>query len=321
MTTGLFPLEDAYVGDPLLPDMDHPTPPEVVASLTPAQRKQRVHLLTDQARRIAADGTNYYRRGRKIAARCILLSGGDDSTAIAHLFRESATHIVHVNTGTGVPETTEYVRSLAKLWGIQLIEATPPDSYEDLVLGRVKTKAGEDIWPGGFPGPGSHGVMYQRLKERALDKARHQLGIANSRTQCAVWIAGRRREESKRRADIPLHESDGSVIWVSPVANWTKLDLNTYRSMNPDIPRNPVAAQLHMSGECLCGAYAHPGELDELGFFYPAVKARIVALQEQVKAAGYVEPHCVWGHGQGGKVSKPGRLCTSCDARFEIPPA
>jgi len=159
--------------------------------------------------------------------------------------------------------------------------------------------------------------MYQRLKERALDLARHELGIANSRKQAGVWIAGRRREESKRRSDIPLHEADGSVIWVSPVANWTKLDLNTYRSMNPDIPRNPVAAQLHMSGECLCGAYAHPGELDEIGFFYPDTRDRIVALQREVAAAGWVEPHCRWGHGQGGKVAKPGRLCSSCDFRFE----
>jgi 3'-phosphoadenosine 5'-phosphosulfate sulfotransferase (PAPS reductase)/FAD synthetase len=197
------------------------------------------------------------------------------------------------------------------------VEVRGGDTYEDLVLGNVKTKGtGEDVWPGGFPGPGAHGTMYQRLKERALDKARHELGVANSRTKATVWIAGRRRQESARRSDIPLHESDGSVIWTSPIAMWTKLDLGTYRKMF-DVPCNEVAELLHMSGECLCGAYAHPGELNEIGDWFPDVRAEIEALEAKVRAAGIPEPFCNWGHGQAGtgKASRPGRLCESCDFR------
>lgn len=310
----LFPVADAYAGDPLYPDLETVTPAEVVAELSGRDRVKRVVRLTQQAREILTDAMEAHGRGRDIVARCVLFSGGDDSTAVLHLFRRIATHAVHVNTGTGIPETGEYVRDLTRRWGIPLVEVAPDDTYEDLVMGRVTTRAGERVWPGGFPGPSAHGLMYQRLKERALDKARHRLGVANSRSTAAVWIAGRRRQESDRREDIPLHESDGTVIWASPVAMWTKLDLATYRRMH-DVPRNPVSEHLHMSGECLCGAFAHAGELDEIGFFYPEVAARIRGLQDRVAAAGYGEPYCQWGHGIGGKPQATGRLCQSCDAR------
>jgi 3'-phosphoadenosine 5'-phosphosulfate sulfotransferase (PAPS reductase)/FAD synthetase len=313
---GLFGVEVAYDDNPVNPQQDRPTPADVVAALSRNDRALRVRHLTSQAHAILAEGTAAHLRGRSVAATCVLLSGGDDSTAIAHIFRKQASHFVHVNTGTGIPQTTEFVREVTAGWGVPLIEVAPPNSYRDLVLGRVKTKgSGEDVWPGGFPGPGAHGTMYQRLKELSLDQVRHILGIANSRTECAVWIAGRRRQESERRADIPRHEADGSVTWVSPVVNWTKLDLATYRQLH-DVPRNPVSANIHMSGECLCGAFAKPGEMEHIGFFYPEVKARFEALQEEVTAAGVPEPWCTWGHGQGGSPKKPstGRLCSSCDA-------
>lgn len=315
MTAPLFPAADAYEGDPLNPDLEVVAPAEIVAALTQPEREQRVHALTAQAKVILDDAIDTHIGNRTLAATCVLFSGGDDSTTILHLFRDVASHVVHVNTGTGIPETRDYVHKVVAEFGLPLVEVEPDDSYEDLVLGNVKTRKGEDVWSGGFPGPGAHGTMYQRLKERALDKARYELGVANSRTKCALWIAGRRREESKRRADVPLHEADGTVVWASPVAMWTKLDLNTYRQMF-NVPRNPVSAILHMSGECLCGAFAHPGELDEIRDWFPQHAAWIEGLQQKVRAAGYTEPHCNWGHGQGGAVNKPtGRLCTSCDFR------
>jgi hypothetical protein len=171
------------------------------------------------------------------------------------------------------------------------------------------------VWPGGFPGPGAHAFIYARIKERALDKARHTLGVAGSSKKAVLWLAGRRRQESERRADIPLHEADGTVIWCSPLAMWTKLDLNTYRLMHGDVPRNWVADLMHMSMECLCGAYAKPGELDAIRVHFPALAAEIDALAEQVRESGLVDERwCEWGHGLG-KPSGSGRLCSSCDAR------
>lgn len=315
MSDTLFTDSYVYAGDPTAPDMERPTPLPIVAALTRPDRELRVRRLIDQSHHIYDVAVTECLRDRELIAQCVLFSGGNDSTTLAHLFRRRATHAVMGNTTIGIERTRKYVRDTCESWALPLIEVTPDDSYRDLVLGRVKTKStGEDVWPGGFPGPGAHGTMYQRLKERAFDKARHELGIANSRTKAALFIAGRRRQESERRADIPLWESDGTVIWVSPLAFWTKPDLNTYRLMYRDVPRNDVSDALHMSGECLCGAYAHTGELDEIGYFYPDVRADIEALQDEVRAAGFVEPWCTWGHGQG-KPGKSGRLCGSCATR------
>ena len=292
---------ETYTPDPLHPDTIAPTPAHLVAALTPAQRITRVVRLMDQATHIYNIALREHLGKRSVAAICVLFSGGNDSTTLAHLFKDHATHFVHANTTIGIEQTRQFVRDTSAAFGVPLIEKKPPISYRELVLER------------GFPGPGMHWKMYQRLKERALDAARHELGVANSRKKAAVFIAGRRRDESERRSDIKLHEKDGSVIWVSPIAFWTKLDLATYREMHPDVPRNEVSDLIHMSGECLCGAFAHPGELDELGYWFPEVRAEIEALQEEVKAAGHEEPFCQWGHGRGSS-SKKGRLCSSCTA-------
>ena len=314
MTT-LFPEADAYNGDPLHPNLKTPTPATIVTSLSRSDRQRRLQHLIDQSHGIYDSALETLLNGRQLIAECLLFSGGNDSTTLAHLFRNKATHAIHANTTIGIEETRQYVRDTCKQWGLPLIEEHAPDTYENLILGNTKTSKGEPVWTPGFPGPGSHNFMYTRLKERALDKARHTLGIANSNHKAATFIAGRRRQESNRRTNIPLSEADGTIIWISPIAMWTKPDLNTYRHTHPDLPHNEVSDRLHMSGECLCGAFAHPGELEEIRYHYPHVAAHIDTLQHKARTAGIPEPFCNWGHGQGKPKGPTGRLCSSCDAR------
>lgn len=302
----LISVAEAWDSDPTRPGLDVPTPLDVVATLSPADRQRRVRALIEQARAIYDDAVATYVGARELVASCLLFSGGNDSTVLAHLFRGTATHAIHANTTIGIEQTRQFVRDTCAAWRLPLIEKIAPVSYRELVLDQ------------GFPGPGMHWKMYGRLKERCLDAARHDLGIANSTKRCAAYIAGRRRQESKRREDVPLYEPDGSVFWVSPLAMWTSLDMSTYRQMHDDVPRNEVSDLLHMSGECLCGAFAHPGELDEIGDWFPEVRVEIEALQAEVRAAGHPEPVCRWGHGQGVP-SKSGRLCSSCAAWVELP--
>ncbi len=117
-------------------------------------------------------------------------------------------------------------------------------------------------------------------------------------------------------------EREGSIVWVSPLVNWTALDLNTYRIMHPDVPRNEVSDLLHMSGECLCGSFAHSNELDEIALWFPEVAAEIRALEVEVLATGrFPEYRCRWGWGGDRETlrrsRRSGRLCSSCDARFQ----
>lgn len=275
--------------------------------LTP-NRRDRLKRLMDESQQIlsAAIREHIIDDGKQLAGIVTMFSGGDDSTTLAHLFRDTVDAAAHANTGIGIEQTRQFVRDTCAAWDLQLIEKHPPVSYDELVIDQ------------GFPGPGMHWKMYQRLKERCFRQIRAEF-VTNPRNERVLFLAGRRRDESDRRATILESERDGSVVWVSPLVNWTKLDLNTYRALHPDVPRNPASATLHMSGECLCGAFAHEGELDEIGEWYPAVRDRIVALEAQVRAAGHREPKCRWGWGAGSEQlispRRSGPGCNACDAR------
>lgn len=282
--------------------LDIELPLDGIARLTRTGREARLTELVADADRILREALAEHQGDRAIVGTVFLFSGGNDSTVLAHLFRDRATHAAHANTTIGIEATRQFVRDTCRGWGLPLIEETAPTSYRELVIER------------GFPGPAMHWKMYQRLKERCLEAVRRQL-VTNPYRERVVFLTGRRRDESKRREDIVEHERRGSTIWASPLANWTSLDLNTYRLLHPDCPTNDVSSLLHMSGECLCGAFARPGELEQIEWWFPDVAAEIRALEADVRAAGHPEWLCRWGHGQG-KPSKTGPLCSSCDSRF-----
>lgn len=288
-----------------------------------ATLEAEAHALLDEA-----ISREVYEAKRSLAGIVILFSGGNDSTTLAHLFKDRATNAAHANTGIGIEQTRQYVRDTCAGWGIPLIEAYPRigETYRDFVLGRVRVQCGpskgKTPYPGGFPGPAMHFLMFQRLKERALEQVRREL-VEYPYQQRVIFLAGRRASESDRRKGLALKdpiERRGSTVWVSPLVNWTKADLNAYRRIHPDVPRNEVSDLLHMSGECLCGAFAHADELEEIEMWFPEVVAEIRQLEKEVAEADLDIPreHCKWGWGAGKEApSKVGALCSSCDSRFE----
>ncbi len=309
-------------------DLDHTglvATPDEVARMTLQGREGRVEQLVALAHTILDDAITDHVLPRSLAGTVILYSGGNDSTLLAHLMRHRATHAAHANTGIGVEETREFVRETCRGWGLPLIEKHPPagSTFRDLVLDQ------------GMPGPAHHWKMYQRLKERSLRQVRGEL-VKDPRKERVVFLAGRRRTESARRIAVPVAERVGSTVWVSPLVLWTKMDMNTYRIMRGDVPRNQVADTLHMSGECLCGAFAHKGELEEIGMWYPQVREQIERLEAEVLATGkFPAWRCRWGWGADKELitslsrsgmsddevaalftrSVSGPLCTTCDSR------
>jgi 3'-phosphoadenosine 5'-phosphosulfate sulfotransferase (PAPS reductase)/FAD synthetase len=290
---------------------------------------RRIPALVDKAHALLDEAISreVHEAGRHLAGVVILFSGGNDSTTLAHLFKDRATHAAHANTGIGIEQTRQYVRDTCAGWGLPLIEEYPRlgATYRDLVLGRVRARTGPNkgkvVYEGGFPGPAKHYLMYQRLKERALEAVRRQL-VEYPYQQRVIFLAGRRSSESGRRQKLALKdpiERRDSTVWVSPLLGWSKLDLNAYRRAYPDVPRNEVSDLLHMSGECLCGAFAHPDEIDEIEAWFPDVAAEIRQLEKEVAASGVAPPErCKWGWGAGKETpSRVGALCSSCDARFE----
>ncbi|MET7713759.1 hypothetical protein [Streptomyces sp. NPDC005407] len=263
-----------------------------------------------------------------------LSSGGGDSGNLGHLMRGRYDAVLHVNTGTGIPETTQYVRDVAAAWGDTLHELHPKNSYRDLVLGSVLSSRGPNagiraVWKG-FPGPVGHRVMYRHLKDEPLMTFRRSIVGDEGRTKKVIYLGGMRWAETERRfRNAEAIDQDGAIVWVSPLVHWTDAHMREYRAryrcqqdhehaqhrlcFDGALPLNEVTEHIHMSGECLCGAFAKPGELDEIGFFYPETAATFRALEREAEAAGI--PACRWGQKpptDSDTTTPAGRLCSSC---------
>ena len=293
-----------------------------VARLSRREREARVTRLISESYSILDRAIEEHVPAdkRTVAGIVILFSGGNDSTVLAHLFKGVATHAAHANTTIGIEKTREFVRNTCEEWGLPLLERTSKserDSYRNLVLDQ------------GFPGPGHHFKMFQRLKERVIEQIQREL-VTNPRKERVLFLAGRRRDESQRRANIPEMERTGSRVYVSPLVNWTKLDLATYRLMMREtdpVPVNEVSDLIHMSGECLCGSFASAGERDEVGYWFPEVFEEIAALEVLIADRDDIpEYRKTWGWGADPetlrasrtKPSPVGLMCSSCDDRFQV---
>lgn len=267
-----------------------------------------------------------------------LFSGGHDSFCSAYMasLHPAFTGIVHINTGFGIEATRDYVRDTCARRNWPLLEykasenvnargVPDPQCYEDLVREF------------GFPGPVGHGMMYARLKERQLRRLQRDWGASAGRKERrhkktgkvtpavaarpVLYISGCRSQESDRRmANTDELQLDGARIWVAVIHDWSKLDTSEFME-HVGQPRNPVVNLIHKSGECLCGAYAKKGEIEELALWPETIPAfnRIRALEDEVVPR--------FGRGWGERPVKdnrtmalfPGHLCWSCDKGPRVP--
>lgn len=240
-----------------------------------------------------------------------LFSGGHDSlcsTVLASRM-DGFEGVLHINTGIGIEETRQFVRSTCAERGWPLTELHAPEGeYERLVLTR-----------GGFPyGVQSHHSMLYYLKQRPLAAwMREQPGEV-------ALVTGIRKDESVRRfgSGISVPERrDGRKTWLSPILDWTAVEVS--RFINAEwLRRNTVVDLLHRSGECLCGALAKEAEIHEIARWYPEAAERIQKLERECERRGIVAS--VWAGRTARRISPDqgslfpkseyAPLCSSCEA-------
>jgi 3'-phosphoadenosine 5'-phosphosulfate sulfotransferase (PAPS reductase)/FAD synthetase len=210
-----------------------------------------------------------------------MVSGGMDSTvaaAVAHDQADKIDFIAYLDTGTGLNENREYVETLADHLGTQLWTLRTHEDYEKMVCER------------GFPGPSRHGMMYNSLKERQIQK----LSTITGEKELVTWTGLRKQESDARMKNVQRVQEQQRWTMVSPIAEWSKEDCVEYIDEH-DLPKNDLWDTLGRSGDCFCGAYASPEEKLDLraaGCEYQA--EWIEELENDVKTGDEKE---VWGWG------------------------
>jgi 3'-phosphoadenosine 5'-phosphosulfate sulfotransferase (PAPS reductase)/FAD synthetase len=271
------------------------------------------HPREDQLTLFAADPHDIIKSawgqyGKQIIRRTALISGGNDSSTLAHwlAWHGHIDELLFLNTGTGIRETLLFVRRFAAHLELPLQEwSAPPGAYERMITTIT----------GGFPGPAAHSFAYQRLKERPLNEYVAWRKDGQHWRSKVLLFSGIRRAESIKRMKIATKaiDTDGAKLWVAPFVDWTMADLSLWRDAH-DIPRNPVADVLHFSGECLCGANASDGELEFIATFFPAAAAPIFRWQRLAARLGIERSR--WGEHWQEPAEETGPACGDCQMRL-----
>lgn len=241
-----------------------------------------------------------------------LFSGGHDSLcacfiASRHPRFDGTVH--HIDTTIGAKAARVFVEDTCREMNWQLKVWRSNFSYERFVR-RL-----------GFPGPGVHSWVYRNLKDRCVSSMTKGRGRA-------VLVSGARAQESVRRMGSVRAVAVGETskrtgitrrpnrIWTSPCHDWSTDEQLRFMEYF-DLPRNGLKdSPIGMSGECFCGAFARPGELELIRVYAPDVAAEIDRLAGVAAEAGR---HCIWGTRQKSErgliAVETGPLCSSCDAR------
>lgn len=283
-----------------------------------------------------------------------LFSGGNDSGVLAFRCRDHYDELFFIDTGVCLPGVEEHVRDFAAMLEKPLFVLRSGDAYRTMVLGddlwwerfavarsyapslsidgmiafdkhhaaaagirRLASIYGEA--PFGFPGKGQHGKAYSRLKERRIEERTRIAKQGQSRTSSILYLSGVRRDESRRRAKRePLTEKYSSKF-VNPLIDWTNAQMAIARELY-EVPQSDVAALMHRSGECNCGAFARADEERKmLKAFWPEWFATVIEpIEEEARRRGI--RWCFWGgydiNGvQAAGNEDPGLLCQSCPTR------
>lgn len=219
-----------------------------------------------------------------------MVSGGNDSACAFHVAKAIGAkidYVLHINTRTGIRQTTEFVREYYGSQGIEYLEADAGDAYEKYVMRK------------GFFGKGetAHRHAYHLLKAGPLRKTLSKHIRKGQRGKTILLLNGARgADESARRGRTktaycqpdPTQKKD---VWCNLILDWKKEQRDQFLYDN-NVPINPVTKAMCRSGECLCGKMQHMSVRSEASVLYPDWKRWIDDLEKRVLRS------FPWGWGQ-----------------------
>lgn len=121
--------------------------------------------------------------------------------------------VLFLDTLHHFPETLALVRKATEVYGLDLkvYKAADVDSQE-----AFAKRYGEALWDTDID------KFYQLTKIEPLERGLKELGAV-------AWITGRRRDQSRNRANTPIFELDRfGRLKINPLANWSYKEVWTY---------------------------------------------------------------------------------------------
>ena len=199
-----------------------------------------------------------------------MFSGGKDSLCACHnMWKQGKLNeVVYCRTGVGLNE--EYVKSICEKfnWKLNIVEPASHETYEVFV---------ERF---GFPHQGMHNTVMGMLKWHPIRKwtvQQKRLG------RDIIFVSGRRKKESNRRKRMKSNKefvSTEGMRFYSSIFNWSTVEVWDYLKEN-ELQRSPTYDTMHLSGDCMCGAFSSRGESDWLRVFHPEMAARFAELEKK----------------------------------------
>lgn len=216
-------------------------------------------------------------------------SGGDDSIVSTHwaMNRFPGALVMIGDTLIGLDAARRHSSAVcaAQKWDKCIVspdqESAPPGWVGEWTQGNTPYE--DFVLNCGFPGPGQHGRMYQRLKQRAFRKVKKHIG-RRPRGSRILIVSGIRHDESAIRAGYKRayrEEPKECFVWMNPFYHADALSFEMYR-IEHGLPRNPVKKKCGISGECCCGAFAAPGEREAYRDVEPSFADYLDRLEERV---------------------------------------
>jgi len=211
--------------------------------------------------------------------RVAMVSGGRDSAAELELALDMGIKIdliLHVRTGTGIQETTDFVTDYYGNLGPDFAIADAGTAYEEYVMRK------------GFFGIGrtAHNYAYRILKATPMRKAISREIRQGKRDVRVFLLNGARKLESDNRQknlqDTRRDPACPGNIWVNLIHDWSTDDRDRYLRLR-ETPINPVAIQLCRSGECMCGTMQSQQSRWEAAAVYPEWGAWLNDLEQRAK--------------------------------------
>lgn len=184
--------------------------------------------------------------GDKIALACSF--GAEDVVLIDMMMKiDPSARILTLDTGRLPQETDDVMERIMGKYNVKIKTFFP----EARAVGKMVAEHGPNLF-------------YRSVELRRLCcEVRKVEPLNRALSQLDAWICGLRREQSVTRNDIKKIEVDiahGSIIKISPLADWTEREVWNYIKNN-DVPYNVLHDQNYPSIGCVpCTRAVGPGE-------------------------------------------------------------